>query len=61
MQGFCCLMSLMKKNRFLAITLIEVLIAIYIFGIGILVILRMLISNISWLYDLIAKDTAVSL
>lgn len=37
------------------------LIAIYIFGIGILVIMRMLISNISWLYDLRAKDTAVSL
>ncbi len=54
-------MSLMKKNRLFAITLIEVLIAIYIFGIGILVILRMLISNISRLYDLRAKDTAVSL
>ncbi len=51
----------MKKKLFSAITLIEVLIAIYIFGIGILVILRMLISNISWLYDLRAKDTAVSL
>jgi Tfp pilus assembly protein PilV len=51
----------MKKKLFPAITLVEVLIAIYIFGIGILVILRMLISNISWLYDLRAKDTAVSL
>jgi Tfp pilus assembly protein PilV len=51
----------MKKKLFPAVTLVEVLIAIYIFGIGILVILRMLISNISWLYDLRAKDTAVSL
>lgn len=51
----------MKTKKISAISLIEVLIAIYIFGIGILVILRMLISNISWLYDLRAKDTAVSL
>lgn len=51
----------MRKKYQSAVTLIEVLIAIYIFGIGILVILRMLISNISWLYDLRAKDTAVSL
>lgn len=48
-------------KKIIWITLIEVLIAIYIFGIGILVILRMLISNISRLYDLRAKDTAVSL
>lgn len=51
----------MKKKSFGGMSLIEVLIAIYIFGIGILVIFRMIISNITWLYDLRAKDTAVSL
>lgn len=51
----------MLLTRLRAITLIEVLIAIYVFGIGVLVIMRMLISNVSWLYDLRAKDTAVSL
>lgn len=43
------------------ITLIEVMISIYIFGVGVLVIMRMLLSNIFWLYDLKAKNTAVSL
>lgn len=51
----------MKTRGRKAITLVEVLIAIYIFGIGVLVILRMIISNIARLYDLRAKDTAVSL
>lgn len=37
------------------------LIAIYIFWIWILIILRLLISNISRLYDIRTKDTAVSL
>lgn len=43
------------------ISLIEVVIAIYVFGIGILVILKMLVSNIGWLYDIKTKDMAVSL
>ena len=51
----------MKRKGLGGMSLIEVLIAIYIFGIGILVIFRMIISNITWLYDLRAKDTAVSL
>jgi prepilin-type N-terminal cleavage/methylation domain-containing protein len=50
-----------KPTRKYWITLIEVLIAIYIFWIWILIILRMLISNISRLYDIRTKDTAVSL
>lgn len=52
-------MSLTKWWK--GITLIEVVIAIYVFGVGILVILRMLISNIGWLYDIKTKDMAVSL
>lgn len=52
----------MRINRKIhAISLVEVMIAIYIFGVGILVILRMLVSNISRLYDIKIKDTAVSL
>lgn len=51
----------MITSKKTAITLIEVLIAIYIFGIGVLVIMRMIISNIFRLYDLRAKDVAVGL
>lgn len=42
------------------ITLIEVIIAIYIFWVGILIILRILISNISRLADINSRDKAVS-
>ncbi len=54
-------MSIKLYRKYEWITLIEVLIAIYIFWVWILVVLRMLISNISRLYDIRTKDTAVSL
>lgn len=54
-------MSLKTIRKNYWITLIEVLIAIYIFWIWILIVLRMLISNISRLYDIRTKDTAVGL
>lgn len=50
-------MSIKKTIR--SISLIEVIIAIYVFGIGILVILKMILSNVTWLYDIRTKDTAV--
>lgn len=52
-------MSLTKRIQ--GITLVEVMIAIYVFGIGILVILRMVVANITRLYDIRNKDTAVGL
>ncbi len=52
----------MKKKQILSwVTLVEVLFSIIIFGTWILVILTMLTSNVSWIYDIRNRDTALAI
>lgn len=51
----------MLTNKFRGITTFEVIVAIIVFGTGILVILSLLTKNVSWLRDIKQKDTATML
>jgi hypothetical protein len=51
----------MPINRFRWITILEVTIAIILFGTWILVILSMITRNVSWVNEIKQRDTAVSL
>ncbi len=49
------------KKTFYAVTLIEVILSLIVFGIWILSILRLLTENSWWIYDIKSKDTSVLL
>lgn len=49
------------KNHYKWVTLVEVILALIVFGIGILTILRLLTENSWWIYDIKSKDTSVLL
>lgn len=54
-------MRLNSTKKKVGITLIEVIIAIIVFGTWVLVLLSMLTQNITWIYDITYKTTAVTL